>query len=548
MPDPQRNFEAFAASLEQGGLPGRRRTRRRGGPTTAQASRQARTSCSCSAGTRTSSTRRTTSTSTSARKTAQFGFDNPSLFALLAKADAEPDPDKRAALYQQASVQVMKFLPVVPYVWAAGAIAFDSNMKGFVTEPGRARSTNRWPSSYVRVGARRRASSRRTTRCSASSSAGCCSWSRSCSGSRSSSSRWIRALPGSPAESLLGERATPQAVAQIRHQYGLDKPIYVQYWDYLKTIGERQPRHEHRDARARSRTSSSTGSRRRSSSRSRPCSSRSSLGIPLGLLAAKSYGSLVRPLQPRRVADRDLDPDLLPRADPQVRLRGQAAAGCRASGARTCSRRGRTRRTSTSSTRSSNGDPGAFWDAIKHLILPAIALGSIPLAIVTRITRASVLDVQNEDYVRTARAKGLPPRDRRPPARPPERAAADQRRSSACRPACCSRAPSSPRRSSPGPGIGSWLKEAIFNRDYPVLQGGILFLAVVFVVVNLLVDISYAIINPRIRLVVMSVAADRVASSSRSRRRRRPLARRVAPAAAQSRRDRRLRRSSPSSS
>ena len=53
---------------------------------------------------------------------------------------------------------------------------------------------------------------------------------------------------------------------------------------------------------------------------------------------------------------------------------------------------------------------GALWDVLKHLILPAIALGSIPLAIIARITRASVLDVQNEDYVRTARAKGLPPR------------------------------------------------------------------------------------------------------------------------------------------
>jgi len=50
------------------------------------------------------------------------------------------------------------------------------------------------------------------------------------------------------------------------------------------------------------------------------------------------------------------------------------------------------------------------------------------------------------------------------------------------------------------PGVGSWLKDAIFDRDYPVLQGGILFLAVVFVVVNLVVDISYAILNPRIRL------------------------------------------------
>jgi peptide/nickel transport system substrate-binding protein len=68
-------------------------------------------------------------------KTAQFGFTNAPLFALLARADAEPDLDKRAALYQQASVQVMKLLPVVPYVWAAGAIALDSNIKGFVPSP-----------------------------------------------------------------------------------------------------------------------------------------------------------------------------------------------------------------------------------------------------------------------------------------------------------------------------------------------------------------------------------------------------------------------------
>ena len=57
------------------------------------------------------------------------------MFSLLAKADAEADPDKRAGLYQQASIQVMKFLPVVPYVWAAGAIAMDSNIKGFVPSP-----------------------------------------------------------------------------------------------------------------------------------------------------------------------------------------------------------------------------------------------------------------------------------------------------------------------------------------------------------------------------------------------------------------------------
>ena len=68
-------------------------------------------------------------------KTAQFGFDNPALFKMLANADAETNLAKRTKLYQQASVAVMKFLPVIPYVWASGAIAFKTNVKGFVPSP-----------------------------------------------------------------------------------------------------------------------------------------------------------------------------------------------------------------------------------------------------------------------------------------------------------------------------------------------------------------------------------------------------------------------------
>jgi peptide/nickel transport system permease protein len=145
------------------------------------------------------------------------------------------------------------------------------------------------------------------------------------------------------------------------------------------------------------------------------------------------------------------------------------------------------------------GDPQALWDVLKHLILPAIALGSIPLAIIARITRAAVLDVQNEDYVRTARAKGMPP------------AVVDRRH--------VLRNAMLPIVTIIGlqvgfllagavltetvfawPGIGTWLVDAIDSRNYPVLQGGILFVALVFVVVNLLVDVSYAFLNPRIRL------------------------------------------------
>jgi peptide/nickel transport system permease protein len=144
------------------------------------------------------------------------------------------------------------------------------------------------------------------------------------------------------------------------------------------------------------------------------------------------------------------------------------------------------------------GDPEALWDCIKHLILPAIALGSIPLAIITRITRASVLDVQNEDYVRTARAKGLAPHtvDRRHVLRNamlPISTIIGLQVGLLLSGAVLTETVFA------YPGIGSWLRDAIFNRDYPVIEGGILFVAFVFVIINLIVDISYAFINPRIR-------------------------------------------------
>ena len=131
--------------------------------------------------------------------------------------------------------------------------------------------------------------------------------------------------------------------------------------------------------------------------------------------------------------------------------------------------------------------------------MPAIALGSIPLAIIARITRAAVLDVQNEDYVRTARAKGLAPRvvDRRHVLRNamlPVSTIIGLQTGLLLSGAILTETVFSI------PGIGTWLAEAIEVRNFPVLQGGILFVAVVFVLVNLLVDLSYGLINPRIRL------------------------------------------------
>jgi peptide/nickel transport system permease protein len=130
--------------------------------------------------------------------------------------------------------------------------------------------------------------------------------------------------------------------------------------------------------------------------------------------------------------------------------------------------------------------------------MPAIALGSIPLAVIARITRAAVLDVQNEDYVRTARAKGLAPRvvDARHVLRNallPITTIIGLQAGLLLSGAVLTETVFA------WPGMGTWLVDAIETRNFPVLQGGILFVALVFVLVNLLVDISYAIINPRIR-------------------------------------------------
>ena len=145
-----------------------------------------------------------------------------------------------------------------------------------------------------------------------------------------------------------------------------------------------------------------------------------------------------------------------------------------------------------------NGEAGAFRSALSHLILPAIVLGTVPLAVIARMTRSAMLEVLGEDYIRTARAKGLP----------------------AYRVICVHALRNAliPIVTVIGlqigvlftgailtetifswPGVGKWLIEAINRRDYPVLQGGTLLIGVVVMAVNLLVDLTYGLINPRIR-------------------------------------------------
>ncbi len=308
---------------------------------------------------------------------------------------------------------------------------------------------------------------------------------------------WIRALPGSPATTLLGERATAEAIAAINEQFGLNKPLHVQYWAYLEnvvhldfgtSVTSRQPVTEEFFRRFPATIELATAAMLFSML----------FGVPLGFIAAKRHGSVID--------HASLAASLLGISIPifflaiilkyvfAVRLGWLPTVG----------------RMSVliNVDHPTNfylldsllaGDLEAFWDTVKHLVLPAIALGSIPLAIIARITRAAVLDVQNEDYIRTARAKGVSPRT------------VDTRHilRNAMLPIVTIIGLQTGLLLSGAvltetvfayPGIGTWLVDAIKARNYPVLQGGILFIALVFVLVNLLVDLSYALLNPRIRL------------------------------------------------
>lgn len=140
----------------------------------------------------------------------------------------------------------------------------------------------------------------------------------------------------------------------------------------------------------------------------------------------------------------------------------------------------------------------ALRSALSHLILPAVALGTIPLAITVRMTRSSMLEVLNQDYVRTARSKGLP------------RSAVVNKHAlrNALLPVVTVIGLSFGTLLSGAiltetvfswPGIGRWVYDAISARDYPIIQGGVLFVAFIFVLINLVVDLSYAIIDPRIQ-------------------------------------------------
>ncbi|MCR2802213.1 MULTISPECIES: ABC transporter permease [unclassified Microbacterium] len=308
---------------------------------------------------------------------------------------------------------------------------------------------------------------------------------------------WVRALPGGPALALLGERATPEAVERINELYGFNRPILEQYlvWmgrllsgDFGVSLQTGRPVTEEFFRRF-------------------PATIELSLlaliiavgiGIPLGYWAARRHGKFTD----HAAVVFSLVGITIPVFFLAFILKYIFAVqlGWLPSDGRQNPRIDATHYTGFYVLDGLlTGEWDAAGDALLHLLLPAIALGTIPLAIIVRITRASVLEVQNADYVRTGKAKGVSRQTLRDRfilrnAMLPVITTVGLQVGLLLSGAILTETVFA------FPGIGSFLSRAIFTRDFPVLQGFIIFIAIAYALINLLVDISYSFIDPRVRV------------------------------------------------
>lgn len=307
---------------------------------------------------------------------------------------------------------------------------------------------------------------------------------------------FVRLLPGDPAIAILGQHATPELIKQIDASLGFDRPIYIQYADYVWRL-------LHGDFGA-------------SIINGRPVLADFAIrfpgtveltiaalifavgiGIPLGRLAARHPNGWLDGIV-TVISLMGISIPIFVLGYTLVFFFGVQLHWLPAFGQIDPRLDVPTVTNFVVVDAILSGNPDAVLDALAHLILPAIALGSIPLAIITRITRASVLDVANEDYVRTARAKGLTERrvDGRHIMRNawlPVTTIIGLQVGGLLAGAVITETVFT------WNGVGSWVVNAIQDHDYFVVQSTVLIFALIFLVVNLIVDIGYAYLNPRIR-------------------------------------------------
>ena len=308
---------------------------------------------------------------------------------------------------------------------------------------------------------------------------------------------FIRLLPGDPVALMSGERVmSPERHAQISHELGFDRPMIIQYLDYLggvvtgdfgTSIVTKQPILEQFGALFPATLELSL------------CAIIFAvvLGIPAGIFAAIKRGSFF---------DQSIMGTALVGYSMPIFWWGLLLIILFSGVLQWTPVSGRislmyffppvTGFMLIDSLLS--GQEGAFKSAVSHLILPTIVLGTIPLAVIARQTRSAMLEVLGEDYVRTARAKGLAP----------FRVVGVHALRNAMIPVITTiglqvgvmlAGAILTETIFSWPGIGKWMVDSVTKRDYPVIQGGLLIIAGVIMLVNLAVDLLYGLINPRIR-------------------------------------------------
>jgi len=307
----------------------------------------------------------------------------------------------------------------------------------------------------------------------------------------------VHLTPGDPAAAILGDKANPRSVADLRAKMGLDKPLYQQYFIYLNNLA-----HGDFGRSANSNEEVMTEFLDRF-----PATVELSLvamliavffGIGAGIISAVKrysifdYGSMFGALAGVSMPVFWLGLVLIYFFS--VKLGWLPVSG---------------RLGYEFDIEHVTGlylidsliahDYEAFWDALKHLILPAIALGTIPMAIIARMTRSSMIEVMKEEYIKTARAKGCTRfqvifihalRN----AMMPVITIIGLMLGTLFAGAILTETTFS------WPGIGKWLVNAVYQRDFPIIQSTTLIVAIVFIIINFVVDLLYAFINPKIRL------------------------------------------------
>ncbi|MGY5452497.1 ABC transporter permease subunit [Agarivorans sp. MS3-6] len=307
----------------------------------------------------------------------------------------------------------------------------------------------------------------------------------------------IRLIPGDPIEVMAGERGvSPERHAALRAELGLDQPLLVQYFDYVKNIASGDLG---RSLITKTPVTEEFMTLFPATVELASCAALFAIlvGLPCGIIAAVKRGSIFD----HSVMTFSLTGYSMPIFWWALLLMLVFSVHL---GITPVS--GRLDVTYWIDEVTGfmlidtllSGEEGAFASALHHLVLPSIVLGTIPMAVIARMTRSSMLEVLGEDYIRTARSKGMAPM----------RVIVVHALRNALIPVITVIGLQVGILLSGAiltetifawPGIGKWLIESIGRRDYPVVQGGILIVATIIIVVNLLVDIMYGVVNPRIR-------------------------------------------------